>query len=422
MSVNDDLKKAEEERIARLKNPLKPYGPGFTQLTPEEWATITEESKAKDKAEEEKSKLPIPSRGQMGADQVRRQKYEDALEAIRNAKTDAEAAAAAEEAKKLAPPTGTTGTNTQGPHVADSADEQAKLDYLNNSIIAAPDDALDQRKWKNAFVPDSSGDYIVYKDPKAGASDPNTEVPISFMANRSGNIYQTKDYRPESLNSAVARIANEYQNSGKLNELRDLFIANKFITDPGQIKYIQAMKGASPNYADSRTRDLIALAVNYTTRLNSSIANAQTYGKRTFSTFEDFVKSYKGQFNIDDPNKGGGYQLPRYEKNVSINNFDANDIEIAVDQMFQKYTGKGADAETAKLIAGKLNAMTPQTTEIRRTGDNSVTTVTGGVTAGDQAVAMRDAALADPNAENYNKATTFLNYFNDALASPFRLG
>jgi hypothetical protein len=417
MSVNDDLKKAEEERLARLNNPLKPYGPGFTQLTPEEWAAITEETKAK---EEEKKNRPVPpTKGQMGADAVRAQKYQEALEAIRNAKTDAEAATAAATAKELAP---TGGTKTQSPYQADSADEQAKLDYLNNSITATPDDALNQRKWKNAFIPDSSGEFIVYKDPKLGASDPNSEVPISFMANRSGNIYQSKDARPESLNSAIARIANEYQNSGKLNELRDLFIANKFITDPAQIKYLQTMKSASPNYADSGTRDIIAMAINYTTRLNSSIANAQTYGKRTFSTFEDFVKSYKGQFNIDVDKGGGGYQAPRYEKNVTVNNFDAGDIEIAVDQMFQKYTGRGADADTAKLIADRLNAMTPQTTEIRRKGDNSVTTVTGGVTAGDQALAMREEALADPNAENFNKATTFLNYFNDALAAPFQLG
>jgi hypothetical protein len=417
VSVNDDIKKAEDERIARQNNPVKPYGPQVTQITPEQWAVQVEEQKAKEK--EKKNKPVFPTKGQMGADAVRAQKYQEALEAIRNAKTDAEAATAAATAKELAP---TGGTKTQSPYQADSADEQAKLDYLNNSITATPDDALNQRKWKSAFIPDSSGDFIVYKDPKLGTSDPNSEVPISFMANRSGNIYQSKDARPESLNSAISRIANEYQNAGKLNELRDLFIANKFVTDPSQIKYLQAMKEASPNYADSFTRDIISTAVNYTTRLNSSIANAQTYGKRTFSTFEDFVKSYKGQFNIDEDQGGGGYQSPRYEKNVSINNFDAGDIEIAVDQMFQKYTGQGADADTAKLIADKLNAMAPQTTEIRRTGDNSVTTVTGGVTAGDQALAMREQALADPQAENYNKATTFINYFRDALKAPIQLG
>jgi len=167
---------------------------------------------------------------------------------------------------------------------------------------------------------------------------------------------------------------------------------------------------------------ILKSAVYRTTELNANIANAQTYGKRVFSTFEDFVKSYKGQFNVDGTKDGGGYQSPRYEKNVSVNNFDTGDIEIALDQMFQKYTGQGADTETAKLIADKLNAMAPQTTEIRRSGDNSVTTITGGVTAGDQALAMREQALADPQAENYNKATTFINYFRDALKAPIQLG
>jgi len=204
--------------------------------------------------------------------------------------------------------------------------------------------------------------------------------------------------------------------------LRSLFIANKFVTRPEDIKYLEAMKQASPNYADKFTRDIIASAVYRTTELNANIANAQTYGKRVFSTFKDFVQSYDGKFNIDDTKGSGGYQSPRYEKNVSVNNFDAGDIEIALDQMFQKYTGQGADAETAKLIADKLNAMAPQTTEIRRKGDNSVTTITGGVTAGDQALAMREQALADPQAENYNKATTFINYFRDALKAPIQLG
>jgi len=398
MSVNDDIKKAEEERIARLKNPLKPYGPGFTQLTPEQWAAITEETKIKE--EEKKNRPTPPTKGQMGADAVKAKKYQDALEAIRNAKTDAEAAEAAAIAKELAP---IGGTKTQSPYQADSADEQAKLDYLNNSPLAIPDDALSQRKWKNAFIPSADGELIVYKDRKAGDADPNSEVPVSFMANESGNIYQSKDGRPESFNSAVARIAIEYQNSGKLNELRSLFIANKFD-------------------ADKFTRDIIASAVYRTTELNANIANAQTYGKRVFSTFKDFVQSYDGKFNIDDTKGSGGYQSPRYEKNVSVNNFDAGDIEIALDQMFQKYTGQGADAETAKLIADKLNAMAPQTTEIRRKGDNSVTTITGGVTAGDQALAMREQALADPQAENYNKATTFINYFRDALKAPIQLG
>jgi hypothetical protein len=417
VSVNDDIKKAEEERLARQNNPVKPYGPQVTQITPEQWAVLVEEQKVK---KEEKKNRPVPpTKGEMGAGAVKAKKYQDALEAIRNAKTDAEAAAAAATAKELAP---TGGTKTQSPYQADSADEQAKLDYLNNSITAVPDDALNQRKWKNAFIPSADGELIVYKDSKAGPNDPNTEVPVSFMANESGNIYQTKDGRPESFNSAVARIAIEYQNSGKLNELRDLFIANKFVIKPQDVKYLQAMKEASPNFADSFTREIIANAVYRTTGLNSSIANADTYGKRVFSTFKDFVKSYKGEFNIDDNQGGGGYQSPRYEKNVSINNFDAGDIEIALDQMFQKYTGQGADADTAKLIADKLNAMAPQTTEIRRKGDNSVTTVTGGVTAGDQALAMREQALADPQAENYNKATTFINYFRDALKAPIQLG
>jgi len=111
VSVNDDIKKAEDERIARQNNPVKPYGPQVTQITPEQWAVRVEEQKAK---KEEKKNRPVPpTKGQMGADAVRAQKYQEALEAIRNAKTDAEAAEAAAAAKELAPAGGTK-TQSQG--------------------------------------------------------------------------------------------------------------------------------------------------------------------------------------------------------------------------------------------------------------------------------------------------------------------
>jgi len=35
---------------------------------------------------------------------------------------------------------------------------------------------------------------------------------------------------------------------------------------------------------------------------------------------------------------------------------------------------------------------------------------------------MRDQALADPEAEGYNKATKYLSYFKEALQAPQELG
>jgi hypothetical protein len=48
--------------------------------------------------------------------------------------------------------------------------------------------------------------------------------------------------------------------------------------------------------------------------------------------------------------------------------------------------------------------------------------VSGGV-SNEAAMAMaRDQALASPEAENYNKATKYLEYFREALDSPIQLG
>jgi hypothetical protein len=44
------------------------------------------------------------------------------------------------------------------------------------------------------------------------------------------------------------------------------------------------------------------------------------------------------------------------------------------------------------------------------------------VSNSEEQVMMRDMALKDPAAESFNKATTYLNYFREALASPIELG
>jgi hypothetical protein len=57
-----------------------------------------------------------------------------------------------------------------------------------------------------------------------------------------------------------------------------------------------------------------------------------------------------------------------------------------------------------------------------RSGNTTTSTTSGGVSQQEQQLAMREMALEDPEAESYNKATTYLNYFREALASPIQLG
>ena len=99
MSVNDDLRKAEEERLARLeanKNKPKPYGPKVTQYTPEQWSAIVEETKTK---RTEKEKAKSSTTGDPYKAKVTEATYQAALDRVRNATTDAEAAKAADYVK-----------------------------------------------------------------------------------------------------------------------------------------------------------------------------------------------------------------------------------------------------------------------------------------------------------------------------------
>ena len=146
--------------------------------------------------------------------------------------------------------------------------------------------------------------------------------------------------------------------------------------------------------------------------------------KPKFESFEQYLKGYKGDLNYllgqDGSNGGGG--APRRTVSLSQQVYTPEDLELNIDAFFQEYTGQGATKEDVDYLVKRLNKQGVQKTVTTNSGNTSKSVTTGGVSQGEQQLMMRDMALKDPAAESYNKATTYLNYFREALESPIELG
>ena len=302
-------------------------------------------------------------------------------------------------------------TNLPG---ADTPSERAKASGVTAIPNAVGVNPLDNSRWTEAFLNTTEDPYAYYYT----KSSNETQVPVAFLADQSGAIYQDALGNPEELQSAVTRTIRELERAGKVNEIRDLLISSKVAMDASEINAVTKAK-AMPNSnvfgMDAVTRSLIERAVKTATEYN--IASVGTGGKAKFLNFTDFLKEYKGELNNKD-----GSGTPSRSVTISKTTFTPEDLEIEIDSFFQKLTGQGADQETVELLAKRLNAMSPQKTVSNTSGSTTTSVTTGGVSAADKALAMRDMALNDPNAKQFNQATTYLQYFRDALESPIKLG
>ena len=295
---------------------------------------------------------------------------------------------------------------------AQTPGDRAKIDGAPDYI---PPNPLDNDRWKNAFIP-IPGSFDHYWN-----KDLTQSVPVSFFPNSAGAIYQKEDGSPETRDSAVDRIMSEYADAGKMNELRDLFVTSKIAMNPSEIYAMsQANKMENSGYAkDTNTRTLIERAVQFGTFFNATASRAGT----KFVTFADFVKAYDGSLNSKDTSGGGsGSGLPRRTVNINKQVFTPEELELNLDAFFQEYTGQGASKEDIDYFVKRLNAQPAQKTVNVRSGNTVTSTTTGGIDQAEQQYMMREMALKDPEAESYNKATTYLNYFREALASPIELG
>jgi hypothetical protein len=106
--------------------------------------------------------------------------------------------------------------------------------------------------------------------------------------------------------------------------------------------------------------------------------------------------------------------------------FKSGDYRVAVDQAYRDITGQAADEKTLDQFVAVLQRMddkNPQKT-VRKVSNNGKVTNTvqsGGVSQAEAEDQLKQMALQDPETEQYQKATTFMNMFDKAIAAKVQL-
>jgi hypothetical protein len=308
----------------------------------------------------------------------------------------------------------------RAPGGAQTPGDRAKIDGVPDYI---PPNTLDNSRWNpNDFYNNEDPFSYLYKGDTVG--DPTV---VAFIANENGSIYQDSDGNPIDLVSYVDKVIAEYSNSGKMNELRDLLISSKVTVTPDEVAFLDRaknMEGSNFSGADFYTRALVTRAVQLTTMSNVTAAGLKT-NKSKFKTLKQFLAQYSGGYNyLINQGGGNGYGsgTPRRTVATSKQVYTPEDLELNIDAFFQQYAGQGASKEAVDFLVKELNKKSTQTTVTNNKGNTSSSVTTGGVSSSEEQTMMRDMALQDPAAESFNKATTYLNYFREALASPIELG
>ena len=132
----------------------------------------------------------------------------------------------------------------------------------------------------------------------------------------------------------------------------------------------------------------------------------------------------EGLFQLD-PNTSAQDTGPGFggvSTRITRQEFKPEDYRIAVDKAYTSITGQAASDSTLDTyiqVLQKLEAADPmkQVATTTGTASNSKTVVkeTGGVSQPEAEDILLKQAIAEPETEYYQKATTFMDYFNEAI-------
>lgn len=222
---------------------------------------------------------------------------------------------------------------------------------------------------------------------------------------------------PVSMDEALQKIIREKMSKPNgIAELKVLLNEKQMYGNPQSA----ANSIAQGNGPDPLFNGALMNALIYATVANTALAATQT-GTPKILSFDAFLAnaSPSGTYNNSAFGTGGP------KKRVVHQKFKPEEFEIAIDQLFQQTVGRGASEEELNDFVSKLQNYAdknPQVTVSNTSGGTTTETQSGGVDGNTMQKMMRDSALAKPEAEQYNKATTYIDFFREALASPVRLG
>lgn len=106
--------------------------------------------------------------------------------------------------------------------------------------------------------------------------------------------------------------------------------------------------------------------------------------------------------------------------------FKVGDYRIAVDEAYKDITGQAADEDTLDQFVAVLQHMedkNPQKTvrKVSQGGKVTKTTVSGGLSQAEAEDVLKQQAFSEPGAEQYQKATSFMDMFNKAIAAKVQI-
>jgi hypothetical protein len=261
-----------------------------------------------------------------------------------------------------------------------------------------------------------NGDWVW--SPGVGSQE-GTSVPVVLFGDSNGQPIVMTNYdgklAPQKLDDYGQSILNKYAGKeGGITSLKQMLIRANFIT--GKQAETMLSDGDAQN---TWLRDSLKIALRQGTAENATIGKQ---GGTKFNSFDDWIKSAKANPIWGTYTNGG---TPSRQVSISRQKFRPEEFDIAIDNLFQQTIGRGATGDEVKQFIGMLNSyqnVHPQKTVSVTHGNTTTTTTSGGVNDAVAGAKMRELAMQNPDAENYNKATKYLDYFKAAIAAPVQLG
>jgi hypothetical protein len=252
-----------------------------------------------------------------------------------------------------------------------------------------------------------------------------TAVPIALIGDANGNAIRTTynnkfntegidPSSPVTVNGALNTIIQQLQSTPDgVKKFKEMAIA-KHIIPPSAANV--TMGPDLVNVADGTTLNAINFLINAVTNYNVTLADMGKSNQK-FIGVNDYLANMPA-LSISDTKTSQVYKQ-----------IQPKDYELNIDQMFQGVLGRGATADELKHFTQQLQSyanknpqVTTETITQTATGDNTSTTVSGGLTDAATGAMMQDEALKNPEAEEFNKGSKFFNWFQEAISSPVQLG
>jgi hypothetical protein len=283
---------------------------------------------------------------------------------------------------------------------------------------------INQTPTGNPFGPGSIS-YDINQDWFSWTGNKTQSTPIAFIGDNTTGKYLPSTSStlgldagsPLDMNEAIGKIIMDYNKKpGGIESLKTLLNEKQMYANPKS----GAMSLAQGSAFDPFFNQALQTALMYATASNAQLAATQGANPKILS-FDQFMANAPTTGSYDSSSFGGGGT----KRQVVHQKFKPEEFEIAIDQLFQQTVGRGASEDELNDFVSKLQAYekkNPQVTVSKTSGNTTTQTQSGGVDSNTMQSMMRDSALANPEAEGYNKATKYLDYFMNALKSPIELG